>query len=101
MGDSLDHMASGRTRIEWTSSLNTEYKPHRNYRRTSIIGTIGKFMSLLLPITGNIRALTDGIGPKTNSAAKINVLRKGTIRCHGLLDFLMLTTFQPVSMSFA
>ncbi|KAL9012195.1 MAG: hypothetical protein Q9173_003025 [Seirophora scorigena] len=55
MGDSLDHMASGRTRIEWTSSLNTEYKAQRNYRRTSIIGTIG---------------------PKTNSAAKINQLRK-------------------------
>ncbi|KAL9578976.1 MAG: hypothetical protein Q9212_005376 [Teloschistes hypoglaucus] len=55
MGDALDHMASGRTRIEWTSSLDTEYKPHRNYRRTSIIGTIG---------------------PKTNSSAKINQLRK-------------------------
>ncbi|KAL9602430.1 MAG: hypothetical protein Q9219_001854 [cf. Caloplaca sp. 3 TL-2023] len=55
MGDSLDHMASGKTRIEWLSSLHTEYKPKRNYRRTSIIGTIG---------------------PKTNSAAKINQLRK-------------------------
>ncbi|KAL8997910.1 MAG: hypothetical protein Q9169_002903 [Polycauliona sp. 2 TL-2023] len=55
MGDSLDHMASGRTRIEWTSSLNTEYKPQKEYRRTSIICTIG---------------------PKTNSAAKINQLRK-------------------------
>ncbi|KAL8857897.1 MAG: hypothetical protein Q9178_005516 [Gyalolechia marmorata] len=55
MGDSLDHMASGRTRIEWTSGLNTEYKPQKEYRRTSIICTIG---------------------PKTNSAAKINQLRK-------------------------
>ncbi|KAL8700260.1 MAG: hypothetical protein Q9224_001048 [Gallowayella concinna] len=55
MGDSLDHLASGRTRIEWTSSLNTEYRPQKEYRRTSIICTIG---------------------PKTNSAAKINQLRK-------------------------
>ncbi len=56
MADALDHQKSGRTRIEWLSSLNTEYKPAKNYRRTSIICTIG---------------------PKTNSAEKINVLRKG------------------------
>ena len=56
MADALDHQTSGRTRIEWLSSLNTEYKPAKNYRRTSIICTIG---------------------PKTNSAEKINVLRKG------------------------
>ena len=46
MADSLDHLASGRTQIEWLSNLNTEYQPKTNYRRTSIICTIGK---LLLP----------------------------------------------------
>lgn len=56
MADALNHQESGRTRIEWLSNLNTAYKPAKNYRRTSIICTIG---------------------PKTNSAEKINVLRKG------------------------
>ncbi|KAH7563476.1 hypothetical protein BM1_00523 [Bipolaris maydis] len=51
----LDHLNSGRTRIEWLSQLNTEYTPAKQYRRTSIICTIG---------------------PKTNSAEKINALRK-------------------------
>lgn len=55
MADSLDHLSSGRTQIEWLSSLNTEFKPETNYRRTSIICTIG---------------------PKTNSVEKINMLRK-------------------------
>lgn len=41
MADALDHLSSGRTRIEWLSSLNTEFKPKTNYRRTSIICTIG------------------------------------------------------------
>lgn len=41
MADSLDHLSSGRTQIEWLSSLNTEFKPKTNYRRTSIICTIG------------------------------------------------------------
>jgi len=41
--------------MEWLSHLDTESKPGRNYRRTSIICTIG---------------------PKTNSAETINVLRK-------------------------
>jgi pyruvate kinase len=51
----LDHLNAGRTRIEWLSQLNTEYHPAKQYRRTSIIGTIG---------------------PKTNSPEKINALRK-------------------------
>ncbi|KAK4697446.1 pyruvate kinase, partial [Lecanoromycetidae sp. Uapishka_2] len=55
MADSLDHLDTGRTQIEWLSNLNTEYRPKTNYRRTSIICTIG---------------------PKTNSAEKINMLRK-------------------------
>ncbi|OCL00949.1 pyruvate kinase [Cenococcum geophilum 1.58] len=55
MANALDHLSAGRTRIEWLSQLNTEYHPAKEYRRTSIIGTIG---------------------PKTNSAQKINALRK-------------------------
>ncbi|MCJ1414717.1 Pyruvate kinase [Xylographa parallela] len=54
MASSLDHLTT-RTRIEWLSGLNTEYHPAKNYRRTSIIGTIG---------------------PKTNSVESINILRK-------------------------
>ena len=53
----VDHEAS-RNRIEWLASLNTESKPGKNYRRTSIICTIG---------------------PKTNSAEKINMLRRGIL----------------------
>ena len=42
MANSLDHLSS-RTRYEWLSSLNTEFRPAKNYRRTSIIGTIGTY----------------------------------------------------------
>ncbi|KAL9128862.1 MAG: hypothetical protein Q9217_002551 [Psora testacea] len=55
MADSLTHMSSGQTQVEWLSGLNTEFQPKKNYRRTSIICTIG---------------------PKTNSAEKINMLRR-------------------------
>jgi hypothetical protein len=41
MGDALLHLAN-RTKLEWTCNLNTEYTPKRNYRRTSIICTIGE-----------------------------------------------------------
>jgi pyruvate kinase len=50
----MDHLSSGSTKIEWLSQLNTEFKPTKNYRRTSIICTIG---------------------PKTNSVEAINKLR--------------------------
>jgi pyruvate kinase len=53
---SLDHL-SNRMKLEWHSKLNTEMVPAKNFRRTSIIGTIG---------------------PKTNSVEKINALRTGT-----------------------
>lgn len=43
LGSHVDHEAS-RNRIEWLSSLDTETKPGRNYRRTSIICTIGTRM---------------------------------------------------------
>ncbi|KAI9796747.1 MAG: Pyruvate kinase [Piccolia ochrophora] len=54
MSTVMEHL-SARTRYEWLAQLNTEYRPKKIYRRTSIIGTIG---------------------PKTNSAEKINLLRK-------------------------
>lgn len=54
MATAMDHLSTGSTKIEWLSSLNTEFKPTKNYRRTSIICTIG---------------------PKTNSVEAINKLR--------------------------
>lgn len=44
MASSLDHQTYGKTRAEWLSNLNTEYKPPREFRRTSIICTIGTFV---------------------------------------------------------
>jgi len=72
------------TRYQWLSQLNVDHVPaERNFRRTSIICTIG--MSL------DPRSLASGlankplffcffssIGPKTNSVESINKLRKGT-----------------------
>ncbi|OAA62784.1 pyruvate kinase [Niveomyces insectorum RCEF 264] len=49
----LDHLSLG-GRIDWLSNLDTAYQPEKNYRRTSIICTIG---------------------PKTNSVEAINKLR--------------------------
>jgi len=54
MATALEHLSAG-TKIEWLSTLNTEFKPTKNYRRSSIICTIG---------------------PKTNSVEAINKLRK-------------------------
>ncbi|KAM5442859.1 Pyruvate kinase [Microsporum ferrugineum] len=54
MANALDHL-SNRMKLEWHSQLDTEYQPANNYRRTSIICTIG---------------------PKTNSVEKINILRE-------------------------
>lgn len=54
MATALEHLSS-QTKIEWLSGLDTEFKPTKNYRRTSIICTIG---------------------PKTNSVESINELRK-------------------------
>jgi len=48
MGDALAHL-SNRTKLEWSSSLNTEYTPKKNYRRTSIICTIGESFLVKLP----------------------------------------------------
>lgn len=82
MADSLDHLSSGRTQIEWLSSLNTEFQPKTNYRRTSIICTIGE---LVRQMSAGLRYFSEAsassannwpIGPKTNSVEKINMLRK-------------------------
>lgn len=43
--NSLDHL-SNRMKLEWHSKLNTEMVPAKNFRRTSIIGTIGMSNSL-------------------------------------------------------
>lgn len=44
------------TNLQWLTTLDVENLPTRNYRRSSIIGTIG---------------------PKTNSVEMITALRKG------------------------
>lgn len=49
----LDHLSLG-GKIQWLAQLNTEFQPAREFRRTSIICTIG---------------------PKTNSVEAINKLR--------------------------
>jgi len=54
MATALDHLAT-QTRIQWLGALTTDIQPAKNYRRTSIICTIG---------------------PKTNSVEAINRLRK-------------------------
>ncbi|CAG8971423.1 hypothetical protein HYALB_00002005 [Hymenoscyphus albidus] len=54
MATAMDHLSAGATKLEWISNLNTDLKPAKNYRRTSIICTIG---------------------PKTNSVEAINKLR--------------------------
>jgi pyruvate kinase len=54
MATALEHLSSN-TKIQWLSGLDTEFKPTKNYRRSSIICTIG---------------------PKTNSVEAMNKLRK-------------------------
>lgn len=54
MGDSLVHQEYGKTRAQWLASLNTEYKPPTQFRRTSIICTIGRLEMLL-----KVKAVTD------------------------------------------
>ncbi|KAI0020126.1 pyruvate kinase [Xylariomycetidae sp. FL0641] len=53
LADAMDHLEQG-GRIQWLSQLDTAYSPEHNYRRSSIICTIG---------------------PKTNSVEAINKLR--------------------------
>lgn len=66
-----DHLEFG-GKISWLASLNTAYRPERNYRRSSIICTIG---------------------PKTNSVEAINNLRTAGLNVvrmnfsHGSYDY--------------
>jgi hypothetical protein len=56
MANALEHLAN-QTKLEWTASLNTEFQPEKNYRRTSIIGTIG--MEVSFAAFQSILSLTD------------------------------------------
>ncbi|KAG4435775.1 Pyruvate kinase [Cadophora sp. M221] len=53
MATAMEHLSAG-SRVQWLSDLDTEFKPSKNYRRTSIICTIG---------------------PKTNNVSSLNQLR--------------------------
>ncbi|KAI5199780.1 pyruvate kinase [Aureobasidium subglaciale] len=66
MADAIAHLQAGRTRIEWLSQLNTEYAPKRQFRRSSIICTIGQLCLLFMKLAKS---------PKTNSPQAINMLR--------------------------
>ena len=67
----MDHLKQG-GRIDWLSQLDTAFRPEKNYRRTSIICTIG---------------------PKTNSPDAINKLRAAGLNVvrmnfsHGSYDY--------------
>lgn len=67
-----DHLDVGTGKLAWLSSLDTAYNPAHNYRRTSIICTIG---------------------PKTNSVEAINSLRDSGLNVvrmnfsHGSYDY--------------
>jgi pyruvate kinase len=71
MATALDHLKQV-GRIDWLSQLDTAFQPEKNYRRTSIICTIG---------------------PKTNSPEAINKLRSAGLNVvrmnfsHGSYDY--------------
>jgi pyruvate kinase len=87
---------TNRMKLEWHSKLDTDMVPAKNYRKTSIICTIGRFSfaALARPLTRppSRRLLMHPAGPKTNSAEKINMLRKGTLP-HASNAMIMLTRF--------
>lgn len=70
--NAIDHLSLGGGRIDWLAALDTAYNPEKNYRRTSIICTIG---------------------PKTNSVGAINKLRAAGLNVvrmnfsHGSYDY--------------
>lgn len=78
MANALEHLAI-QTKLEWTASLNTEFQPEKNYRRTSIIGTIGMSMSPEASQAADFPTKLCVTGPKTNSAEKISMLRSGIV----------------------
>lgn len=76
MANSLDHLTN-RMKLEWTSQLNTEYVPAKNYRRTSIICTIGEYTVSRIAGESIEKCTANFSGPKTNDVKTINVLRRG------------------------
>jgi pyruvate kinase len=78
MANALEHLAI-QTKLEWTASLNTEFQPEKNYRRTSIIGTIGMSLSPEASQAADFPTKLYVTGPKTNSAEKISMLRSGIV----------------------
>lgn len=60
----LDHLSLG-GRIDWVASLDTAYNPEKNYRRTSIICTIGMSTSgrSLVFLHGDNRGLSSAHRP--------------------------------------
>ena len=72
---------SVKTQYQWLSQLNVDHVPaERNFRRTSIICTIGMCLDPRSIAGGlaNSPFFLSPIGPKTNSVESINKLRKGT-----------------------
>lgn len=69
MANSLDHL-SNRTRLEWLSGLNTEFRPAKNFRRTSIICTIGELPDGI-PYSMNIRKSIEADFAKSRSEDKL------------------------------
>ena len=79
MANALEHLAN-QTKLEWTSGLNVDFQPEKNYRRTSIIGTIGtQTRPYLKSVIAIVLTELYATGPKTNSAEKISMLRSGTV----------------------
>jgi len=79
MATAMEHLSAG-SRVQWLSDLDTEFKPSKNYRRTSIICTIG---------------------PKTNSVAALNKLRTAGLNVarmnfsHGSYEYHRKKAFSP------
>lgn len=65
MASSFAHQEFGKTRAEWLSNLNTEYKPANNFRRTSIICTIGMSSNKRIPHGRTFRAMARLTSPSS------------------------------------
>jgi pyruvate kinase len=76
---------SNRMKLEWHSKLHPDMAPAKNYRKTSIICTIGVSPPNMVVGGGGVmeRTLPNCriSGPKTNSVEKMNMLRKGMDQC--------------------
>lgn len=69
---------SVKSHYQWLSKLDVGHVPEqKNYRRTSIICTIGTSFTESHHICSRYSTPNNPIGPKTNSVQSINNLRKG------------------------